>query len=171
MRGETRRRQLQAILAESTGPVTGGELARRLGVSRQVIVQDVALLRAQGQTVLATPQGYLLSGDDPQPLYRRTFAVSHSSEELEQELNTIVDCGGRVIDVTVEHPLYGELKGLLMVASRRDVQEFMSKLQQSGAAPLSLLTSGVHLHTVEALSQEVLDRIQESLASLGFLIR
>lgn len=171
MRGEARRKQIQAILAGSDRPVTGTELAQRFGVSRQVIVQDVALLRAEGQSILATPQGYVLPGDHQQPLYRRTFAVSHGPGELETELNAIVDCGGRVMDVTVEHPLYGELKGLLMVASRREVQEFVTKLQESGAAPLSLLTSGIHLHTVEALAPEVLDLIQERLASLGFLIR
>ncbi|NLL19467.1 MAG: transcription repressor NadR [Clostridia bacterium] len=170
MSGEARRQQIQVILAENESPVTGGELARRFGVSRQVIVQDVALLRAQGHTILATPQGYLLSRDNPQPLHRRTFAVSHGAQELEQELNAIVDCGGRVIDVTVEHPLYGELRGLLMVSSRREVEEFITKLRTSGAAPLSLLTSGVHLHTVEALSPEVLDRIQEKLEALGFLV-
>jgi transcriptional regulator of NAD metabolism len=170
MSGEARRQQIQVILAENESPVTGGELARRFGVSRQVIVQDVALLRAQGHTIIATPQGYLLSRDNPRLLHRRTFAVSHGARELEQELNAIVDCGGRVIDVTVEHPLYGELRGLLMVASRREVEEFIVKLRTSGAAPLSLLTSGVHLHTVEALSPEVLDRIQERLETLGFLV-
>ncbi|NLC77831.1 MAG: transcription repressor NadR [Clostridia bacterium] len=171
MRGEARRKQIQAILAGSDRPVTGSDLAQRFGVSRQVIVQDVALLRAEGQAILATPQGYLLAGDGPQPLYRKTFAVSHGVRELEEELNAIVDCGGRVVDVTVEHPLYGELKGLLMLASRREVREFVTNLQESGAAPLSLLTSGVHLHTVEAFAPEVLERIQDRLDALGFLIR
>lgn len=170
MKGEARREKIRGLLEKKEIPTTGGELASILGVSRQVIVQDVALLRAEGQEIMATPQGYLLAGKEAGPLYQRTYAVSHTADELEQELNLIVDCGGRVVDVTVEHPLYGELKGFLMLASRQEVQNFLARLGDTGAAPLSLLTSGVHLHTVEALSVEVLDRIQQGLAELGYLV-
>ncbi|MGI6553161.1 MAG: transcription repressor NadR [Bacillota bacterium] len=171
MTPQARREEIVKILQEADSPVTGGELANSLGVSRQVIVQDIALLRAGGLDILATPQGYLLAQAVSLPLYRRTFAVVHHDlAGLEKELYQIVDCGGRVVDVIVEHPIYGEITGLLMLSSRREVAEFVKKLKESRAQPLAALTGGVHLHTVEALSQEVLNRVEERLKEIGVLI-
>ncbi|HHX51218.1 MAG TPA: transcription repressor NadR [Clostridia bacterium] len=168
---QARREEIVKILREAASPVTGGELANSLGVSRQVIVQDIALLRASGWDILATPQGYLVSQPVSLPLYRRTFAVVHDDlAGLAEELYQIVDCGGRVVDVIVEHPIYGEITGLLMLSSRREVAEFVTNLKESQAQPLSALTGGVHLHTVEALSPEVLSRVEERLKEIGVLI-
>ncbi|MEW8959087.1 putative transcription repressor NiaR [Moorella humiferrea] len=165
---ERRQRLLQLLNSEQ--PRKGTELAALLGVSRQVIVQDVAVMRAAGVNILATPQGYLLP--DVNNRSRRIFPCLHGFEAIERELQVIVDCGGKVIDVIVEHPLYGEIRGYLMIASRFDVQKFIGDLKESGAQPLYTLTeSGVHLHTVEAPREEVLDIIAEKLAQEGFLIK
>ncbi|GFN22928.1 transcription repressor NadR [Thermanaeromonas sp. C210] len=168
MKAAERREKILAILGRGQ-PVTGAQLARWLGVSRQVIVQDVAILRARGSEVLATPQGYVL------PLReegcRRTFACRHDLEGLERELLIMVDNGGKVMDVVVEHPLYGELRGYLMLSSRREVYEFINKLKKSGANPLYTLTgSGVHLHTVVAPDEATLEAMERELLEAGILL-
>lgn len=168
-----RRRALVEVLRRAGEPVPGARLAEQLGVSRQVIVQDVTVLRAAGEPILATPRGYLWNRPappDPQYACRRVMAVSHGPDDIEAELNAVCDLGGRVVDVIVEHPLYGELRGLVMTASRADVQEFVANLKASGAAPLLALTGGPHLHTIEAPSQARLDAIAGRLRELGFLI-
>jgi len=169
--GLERRLKIMEILSASTLPVTGSELASKFGVSRQVIVQDIALIRASGQDILATPQGYILTHIlAGAGAVTRTLAVKHSSNELEKELLIIVDNGGKVLDVVVEHPLYGELRGMLMLSSRRDVYDFMLNLYQTNAQPLSALTEGVHIHTVEAPEVMVLNNIEMELGKAGILL-
>lgn len=169
--GEERRRQIVGLLKGSDRPITGGELAARLKVSRQVIVQDVAVLRAKGEGIIATPQGYmLLSGGTARPAYAAVLACQHSLEQAEEELTILVDHGVKVVDVAVEHPIYGELRGLLMLESRRDVKDFLTRLAETDAALLSSLTKGVHLHTVECSRDTALRRAIEALKAKGFLL-
>jgi transcriptional regulator of NAD metabolism len=163
--------QLIKILQQSAGPVTGSELSQRLKVSRQVIVQDVALLRATGVEVLATPQGYMLLKQDKPQAKRAVVAVQHSPDQTETELCIFVDNGIKVIDVIVEHPLYGELRGYLMLQCRADVQHFMGRLKSEGATLLSALTGGVHLHTVEYEDAGNLQKAKDELARKGFMIK
>jgi len=151
-------------------PVTGGELAKVMGVSRQVIVQDIAILRAQGKEILATPQGYLWQRPQVAERRRAVLAVAHAPEDTGTELNLLVDYGLKVIDVIVEHPLYGELRGLLMLESRWDVEKFLESLAQAGAGLLSSLTGGVHLHTVEYTREEDFNLARKALANAGFLL-
>lgn len=165
-----RRGKLLKILRERQSPVSGGDLAEQLGVSRQVIVQDVALLRANGEDILATPQGYIHSLClRARP--KRVFAVIHRPEEIEEELRMIMESGGKILDVIVEHPLYGELKGLLMITNEEDLQEFLSKKRATGAEPLAVLTRGIHLHTVEADDEGKLADIARKLKGRGFLLQ
>ena len=159
----------QAIIEEiqkSDKPVSASKLAKHFGVSRQIIVGDIALLRAAGTQIIATPRGYLLE-DKPHPL-EQNIAVSHSNDQLAEELYTIIDLGGMVVDVIVEHPIYGELVGNLHLASRYDVDQFLKKVET--ATPLSQLTSGVHLHTIRYPSQEVIQRIENALKDRGILL-
>ena len=121
---QARRQAVAQALEEAVGPVSAAALAERFSVSRQIIVGDVALLRAGGTDILATPRGYLLGGRGGG--VERTVACVHAPEEMERELNAIVDAGGEVVDVIVEHPVYGQLTGLLGVRSRYDVAEFVS---------------------------------------------
>lgn len=168
-----RRAEILSLIAKAQGPITGAYLAEKFGVTRQVIVRDIALLRAAGHPIIATPQGYLQPGTAETMLkIRRSFVVCHppDPQAIETELNAIVDLGGHVLDVIVEHPVYGDLTGVLMINSRRDVQAFIDRLVSSKAEPLLVLREGVHLHTVEANHEAELDAIADELRRLGFLV-
>lgn len=151
--------------------MTGAELAHRFGVSRQIIVQDIAILRASGEQVLATPQGYLIPKAEQRPVVCAVVACRHLREQIEEEIGLVVDRGGMVRDVIVEHPVYGEMRGNLMIASRRDLNLFLEKLGKTDARPLSHLTDGVHLHTIEAPSEDILEEIITALCDAGFLVK
>lgn len=163
-----RKTRIIEIINKSEKPVSASKIAKELGVSRQIIVGDVALLRASGQEIIATPRGYIL---DTNSNNTYTIAVKHNNDQLEDELNTIVDLGGRIEDVIVEHPLYGEIKGNLHIYSRYDVSKFMSKLEKNDASPLSRLTNGVHLHTITVPDQETLERIKKALDEKHILLK
>ncbi len=171
MAQEKRRTRIMQLLREAEGPITGSDLSALLGVTRQIIVGDVAVLRAGGERIIATPQGYLLYEAYAQSHHRCTFAVRHGGDEpsIAGELNLIVDLGGTVVDVTVEHPLYGELTGNLQIKTRADVRQFLAKLGELEAEPLLVLTGGYHLHTVEAPDGETMDKIRAGLRRGGFL--
>lgn len=171
METKQRRAALSARLHSCREALTGTALAREFGVSRQVIVGDIAILRAAGMQILATPQGYVVPQEQARRAVQATLACRHSRAQLAQELFTIVDLGGRVLDVSVEHPVYGEMKGRLLIASRRDVERFLQNLEEEQAQPLSLLTGGVHLHTVEAPDEETLAAIKDSLIAQCILLR
>ncbi len=162
-----RRAAIEARLLAAKRPLSATALAKQFGVSRQVIVGDVALLRAAGRKINATPRGYVM-GEEPVGL-TRIFACVHNSDDMEQELNLIVDQGGEVLDVIVEHPLYGQLTGQLHLRSRHDVEQFLKKAQ--GASPLSALTDGIHLHTVRCPDEETATRITEALRQAGVLLQ
>ena len=172
MENEKRRARILNMLGQSANPITGTQLAGELQVSRQVIVQDVAILRASGEQILATPRGYLLySSEDDGKRVRATVACRHSRDDIGKELGLIVDLGGTVIDVFIEHPVYGELQGNLMISSRRDVEQFVNKLSSTRSNPLLTLTDGVHLHTIEAPGQDVMDEIIAALDRAGYLVK
>jgi transcriptional regulator of NAD metabolism len=171
MTSEQRRDRIILAIAESSTPLTGANLAKLYNVTRQVIVQDVAILRAAGYDIIATPQGYIMPRSSQPQRISRVMAVKHSHSEIEDELNTIVDLGGRVLDVIIEHPVYGEFKGRLMMSSRSDVKAYLEMMAREEAEPLSALTEGVHLHTIEADSIPVLDRIENALREKGYLLK
>jgi uncharacterized protein len=151
-------------------PVPGTELARHFRVSRQCVVQDIAILRAEGNDILSTPQGYRLPAKQAADTQRAVIACQHSPERTEEELQILVDNGVRILDVIVEHALYGEMRGSLMIESRADVQDFLRQVRTSRAALLSSLTGGVHLHTVEASRREMISRATALLRAGGFLL-
>jgi uncharacterized protein len=171
MGGAERREQLAALLRAANGnPIAGAELAGRLGVSRQVVVQDMALLRANGRRIIGTPGGYLLLGELDHSTVTAVLPCRHDATQVEQELNIMVDCGLRVLDVVVEHPLYGELRGNLMINDRADVQRFVAGLREGQYSMLSALTGGVHLHTVEAPAAANIATAREQLRTAGILL-
>lgn len=168
MNGAQRRLQILQLLEEATVPVSGTALAKTLGVSRQVIVQDMALLRSGGgPEILSTYRGYVLH--KPMQPCRRVFKVRHNVEETERELLEMVDLGGVVEDVFIYHRVYGVVRGQLQIRSRSDVRDFMERLTQSNSAPLMQVTGDYHYHTVTAEREEVLDRIQARLEALDLL--
>lgn len=170
MEAKERREQIASLLQQIGQPITGMALAKKLGVSRQVIVGDIAILRASGVDIYATPQGYVILQTAAPAAVRAKFACCHDTKCIETELAVIIDNGGHVLDVSVEHPVYGEIKANLMLASRRDLADFLHKSAESGAAPLSLVTGGVHLHTIEAPTTTVLQKIAAELKVLGILL-
>ena len=164
-----RRRAVARRLAGAEGPVSAASLAREFSVSRQIIVGDVALLRAGGMDILATPRGYLLP-EGPAAL-TRTVACVHREEDMARELEIMVDNGCQVVDVVVEHPVYGQLTGQLHLSSRYDVQEFIRSVSERGAKPLSDLTGGVHLHTLRCPGETAYRRVLAALDEAGFLFK
>ncbi|MFT8871509.1 MAG: transcription repressor NadR [Sporolactobacillus sp.] len=172
-RVDTKKRRMTIIqmLKESDLPIKGGEIAERLCVSRQIIVQDVALLRAKGQPIIATSDGYLfLNREKNKGVVQRLIACKHTLEETERELTLIVNADVSIINVTVEHPLYGEITGSLLIRTHEDVTRFINRRAASGASLLSSLTGGVHLHLIEAVSDIQLDHAETALHEAGFLL-
>lgn len=167
MDAQQRRQMIAKRLEESAGPLSAAALARELSVSRQIIVGDVALLRAGGLDITATPRGYLLPR--PPAGVTCTFACRHREDQMEEELNAIVDQGCTVLDVIVEHPIYGQLTGPLRLSSRYEVAQFVARCRYEDAAPLSQLTEGIHLHTVLCPDRETAARVREALQKLDFL--
>lgn len=159
--GKSRRIKILEFLQSTSEPVSGSTLAKLTGVSRQVIVQDITLLRT-AHPIIATAKGYLLY-PATEKKYCRTFCVRHGADQVADELNAIVDLGGKVLDVMVEHDIYGEIRGNLMLSCRKEVEEFCVLLKKSKSGPLNIIGCGVHYHTVEAASEEVLDEIEEAL--------
>lgn len=166
MNGQERREQIVRMIRESEKPVAGTALAKALGVSRQVIVQDMALLRANGQEILSTHRGYLLQ-EKVEP--RRVFKVHHTGERVEEELNLFVDLGGKVEDVFVYHKVHGIIRAELWIKSRRDVQSYLQEIAAGSSTQLLNLTAGYHYHTVTAESEDILNVIQEELEKEGML--
>lgn len=169
MTGEERRKRIIEILKTSDEPVSGAELAKRLNVSRQVIVQDIALLRAVNRNIISTTKGYVLYYQEMQKV-NRCFLVKHTDEQIEDELCIIVDNGGKVMDVIVMHEIYGEISTGLIIKNRQDVYDFTAKLRAHKTVSLKDLTGGVHLHTVEADSEEILDSIEKKLKEKNYLV-
>ena len=167
MHTEQRREAILQVLREAEGPVSATALARRFSVSRQIIVGDIALLRAAGADISATPRGYVILRD--RGGLTRTVACQHDTDGMEQELNAMVDQGCTVLDVIVEHPIYGQLTGPLQISNRHDVQQFIHRCQEAEALPLSRLTDGIHLHTLSCPDEASLERVRENLRKLGIL--
>lgn len=160
----------QAILKRlSACPVSASSLAVEFAVSRQVIVGDIALLRAAGAEISATPRGYVILPASAGLI--RQVACRHDAAGMEAELNAVVDQGCTVLDVIVEHPIYGQLTGPLRVSNRYEVAQFVARCREEEAAPLSQLTEGVHLHTLLCPDQGAADRVREALEKLDFLYR
>ncbi len=168
---DKRREYIVQWLKEAKDPLTGQSIAERTNVSRQIIVQDISILKAKKEPIYATAQGYIyIDSKKPDYPYKRLIACKHTLEETKKELTIIVDYGVFVKDVIVEHPIYGELTASLRLKNRRDVYEFINKLADSNAALLSSLTDGVHLHTIEAESIEQLDEVYLALQEANMLL-
>ena len=168
MDAQSRRQAIAQRLEQATSPISATALAGALAVSRQVIVGDIALLRASGMSIAATPRGYTLPRELQGLL--RTLACRHRADQMLDELNAIVDQGCTVVNVIVEHPIYGQLTGPLQLSSRYDVQQFVSRCQQQAAPPLSQLTEGVHLHTISCPGHEAYLRVCAELGRMGLLL-
>lgn len=168
MSGQERREEIIKIIKSASKPVAGTELAKVLGVSRQVIVQDMALIRANGVEITSTNRGYIIQKEKE---VSRVFKVIHTNEQVEEELTLFVDLGGRVEDVFVYHKVYGVIKANLNIKSRRDVKKYMEDINSGKSTNLLNLTSNYHYHTITAEDEQTLDLIQDELNKKGFLAK
>lgn len=161
-----RMKKILSIMSQASKPLSGDELGKILGVSRQVIVQEIALLRAEGKPIVATARGYVLD----QPKYAvRLFKVQHTNEEIEDELTTIVDLGGCVEDVLINHRAYGQISATLKIRNRRDLGVFLNQLKTGKSTALLNVTSGYHFHNISADTEDILDEIAEALKEKHYL--
>ena len=167
MKAEKRRREIVASLMGASTPLSGAQLSEQTGVSRQVIVQDIAVLKALGYDILATHKGYIIKSA---PTVERVFKVHHDSSRTEDELCSIVELGGIVVDVYVWHKVYGKISAGLNIFSRQGVQQFMEGIKSGRSTELMHITGGYHYHTVRADSEAVLDRIQQHLAQNNYIV-
>lgn len=165
MDGQTRRKKLIDIIQKSVKPVSGTTLADKLSVSRQVVVTDIALIRANGIDIISTNRGYIISSESK---CKRIIKSRHNDEQILDELFTIVDNGGCAENIIINHRFYNRLEAPLNVSSRREAKEFMEAIESGKSKSLSSATSGYHYHTISADSEETLDLIEEELKAKGY---
>lgn len=166
-RVENRREEIVEYLTKAQSPVSGGALSKRFGVSRQIVVQDIASLKAEGYDIRSTHYGYVLHGT---PFFERIFKVRHTAEETERELTRIVELGGTVADVFVWHKAYGKISAKLHISSKLRVEQFMESVRTGKSTELMHVTGGYHYHTVTAASEEILDGIERALREENFIV-
>ena len=170
MTGDVRRTKILCKLQEADSPLSGTVLAKAFHVSRQVIVQDIALMRAENYGIVSTNKGYLLRSKKTENIQpKRVFFVKHETGQVMDEFNTILELGGKILDVAVEHELYGQICVDLLIETKADAAEFYDKLMTCGANPLKVLTDDCHYHTVAAPSERLLDLIEQDLRHKGYL--
>lgn len=167
MRGDKRRQEILSLLGNTENAIPANVLKERFAVSRQVIVQDIAILRANGYGITSTHRGYVL---DTKTQATRVFKCRHSFEELVEEGELIIGLGGRIEDITVNHRIYGRISARLGLYNRTHVEELYRSLVSGASKPLMSVTDGYHYHTVSADSEEALDGIEARLRGRGFLI-
>ncbi|MBM7572043.1 transcription repressor NadR [Aquibacillus albus] len=168
--GKDRKELILKWLKESNTPMTGGELADRTNVSRQVIVQDISLLKARNEPILATSQGYMYMKQNKPKQFERVIACKHTPEETRKELELVVDHGVTVKNVFIEHPVYGDLEASIMVSNRKEVDQFIQRIKETNSPYLLQLTGGIHLHTITADTEEKLDLAFNALDRAGIII-
>ena len=171
MTGEERRSKILKKLKESPVPMPGTALAKAFRVSRQIIVQDIALMRAEHYDILSTNKGYLYRKEESDNAFpKRVFFVRHTTDQVLEEFLIATELGGSVLDVAVEHELYGQIRVDLLIESKQDAAEFSQKLSACRDNPLKVLTDDCHYHTVAAPSEKLLDLIEAELKEKGFLL-
>ena len=168
LKAAERRREIANLLLASKEAIPGGELAKMFGVSRQIIVQDIGVIKAQGYGIFSTHCGYVVHKS---PLAERPIKVRHTSEQTEDELNTIVDLGGTVVDVYVCHKIYGKIAAQLNIFSRLHVKQLMEGVEGDESGELMNVTGGFHYHTIRADNEEIINNIEKALADKGYLVK
>ena len=167
MKVAERRKAIVNLLLSSKEPISGGELAKKFNISRQIIVQDITVLKGTGYDILSTSQGYVMRRS---PLAERVFKVKHTTEQTEDELSCIVDLGGTVVDVFVWHKVYGKIEAGLNIFSPMHVKQFMEGVRTGQSTELMHITGGYHYHTVRADNEAVLDRIETVLNEKKYIV-
>ncbi|BCZ43941.1 transcriptional regulator [Clostridium gelidum] len=168
MNSVDRRESIIKLLLVSNEPIKGSVIASKYLVTRQVIVKDIAILRAKGENIIATPDGYIINKKENK--VKAIIAVTHNEEEMFTEMSIVIKYGGTIEDVIVEHPLYGEIAAMLMIKNYNELNKFVQKYQEQKARLLSVLTNGVHLHTISAESDDDINLIISELKKNNFIV-
>lgn len=168
MKADERRNSIMEMLISEKKAIKGTTLAESFNVTRQIIVKDIAILRAKGNNIIATPDGYMINNINDR--FREIIAVNHNDNEMVDELEVVVKYGGIIEDVIIEHQLYGEIRGNLMIKNLNDLNRFKNSLKEIEARPLATLTNGIHLHTISVDSKENLELIKQELKEKGFIL-
>jgi transcriptional regulator of NAD metabolism len=163
-----RRDNIINLLLEGNEPIKGNMIAKKYSVTRQVIVKDIAILRAKGKNIIATPDGYIVNKNENK--VKAIIAVTHNEEEMFSEMSIVIKYGGTIEDVIVEHPLYGEIVAMLMIKNYNELNKFVQKYQEQRARLLSVLTKGVHLHTISAENEDDINLIISELKKYNFIV-
>ena len=166
MKVTERRKAIVNLLLASKKPISGGELSEQFNVSRQIIVQDITVLKGLGYEILSTHNGYVMQKS---PFVERVFKLKHTTEQTEDELTTIVDLGGTIVDVFVWHKVYGRISATLNIFSKLHVKQFLEGVRTGKSNELMNITGGYHYHTVRAESESILDKIGEVLKVKGYI--
>ena len=171
MTGDMRREKILELLKQKGSPMSGAAIAKLFGVSRQVIVQDIALMRAENLRILSTNKGYIYKSEEQQDTQpKRVFYVKHGTEQVLEEFIIVLELGGKILDVAVDHELYGHIQVDLLIETIQDAKEFVSRMIVCKDNPLKVLTDDCHYHTVTAPSVKLLDLIERELEEKGFLV-
>lgn len=166
MKAAERRNAIANFLLAEDKAVSGGELSEKFGVSRQIIVQDITVLKGLGYDILSTHNGYIIQKS---PLKERVLKLHHTTEQTEDELSLIVRLGGTVVDVFVWHKVYGKMEAKLNIFSDLHVKQFIEGVRTGKSTELMNITGGYHYHTIRAESEEVLDQIEKVLEERGYI--
>ncbi len=167
MKAHERRKEILSLIGNSQNPVAANFLSDKYSVSRQVIVQDIAILRAQGYGVISTNRGYVL---DAGLRAERVFKCRHTLQELVNESEIIISNGGKIEDVSVHHRVYGKISARLELSTLRHAEELYRSLVSGASKPLMSVTDGYHYHTVSGENEQTLDKIEGALRLAGYLI-
>ncbi len=166
MKAEDRRKNIINYLLSTTNAVSGSILSEKFGVSRQIIVQDISALKSMGYQIITNHYGYIV---EKPPLCERVIKVKHSTQQTEDELNTVIDLGGTVVDVFVWHKVYGRIQADLNIVSKMHVKQFINGVRTGTSTELMNITGGYHYHTIRADNETILQKIEEALFKKGYV--
>ena len=166
MKARERRNSIVNLLLSQTDAISGSALSERFGVSRQIIVQDITVLKSMGYDILSTHNGYIMQKS---PLKERVLKLYHTTEQTEDELSLIVNLGGTVVDVFVWHKVYGKMAAKLNIFSPLQVKQFIEGVRTGKSSELMNITGGYHYHTISAENDEILNRIELALSERNYI--
>ena len=167
MKVAERRKAIVNLLLSAKEPISGGELAQKFDISRQIIVQDITVLKGTGYDILSTSQGYVIQKS---PFSERVFKVRHTTEQTEDELSCIIELGGTIVDVFVWHKVYGKIEAALNIFSKMHIKQFLEGVRTGQSTELMHITGGYHYHTVRADNEDILDRIENALNKRNYIV-
>nr|WP_263314606.1 transcription repressor NadR [Mammaliicoccus sp. Marseille-Q6498] len=165
-----RREQILHLLESSTEPISGSQLSKQFEVSRQIIVKDISILKSQGHMINSTSRGYVINKEFKGKTYKRVIVCQHDNERMEEELQIIIDNGAMIDDVAIDHPVYGNIKANLMIETQDDLDKFISAMKKFQGQMLAHLTDNVHLHTLSAHTEKILDNAVRDLKDHHFIV-